>query len=102
MTKRTFLICAAAVLAASTLAACSPLSVVNAVSPGGASKAETAVRYGSDARNMLDIYRPKSGAASAPVIVFFYGGNWVSGKRSDYAFVGRARAARGVVGGVAG
>jgi acetyl esterase/lipase len=97
MKKRTFLISAAAVLAAGALAGCSPLSVVNAVSPGGASNAETSIRYGSDARNMLDIYRPKTGAATAPVIVFFYGGNWVSGKRSDYAFVGRALAARGFV-----
>jgi acetyl esterase/lipase len=31
------------------------------------------------------------------VVVFFYGGNWVSGERADYAFVGRALASRGIV-----
>ena len=97
MTRRLFLTCAAAVLAAAALAACSPLGVVNAISPDGDSSASTAIRYGSDPRNMLDIYRPQAGSAPAPVIVFFYGGNWVSGKRSDYAFVGRALAARGFV-----
>jgi len=100
MTKRTFLICAGALAGAATLAACSPLAVVNAVSPEGASSAVEAIRYGTDPRNMLDIYRPntpRAGGGAAPVIVFFYGGNWVSGKRSDYAFVGRALAARGFV-----
>jgi len=87
----------AGVLLAGALAACSPLSVVNAVSPGGAVQATSALRYGTDPRNTLDVYRPAAGARDAPVIVFFYGGNWVSGKRQDYAFVGRALAARGFV-----
>lgn len=98
MNKSIYLI-GAILLAGASLVACSPLAVVNAVSPGGASQATDAIRYGSDPRNMLDIYQPKAGAGkgAAPVIVFFYGGNWVSGKRSDYAFVGRALAARGFV-----
>jgi acetyl esterase/lipase len=83
------------------LAACSPLAVVNAVSPVAGTQATASIAYGADARNRLDIYRPpadkvKAGVA-APVIVFFYGGNWVSGQRADYAFVGRALAARGYV-----
>jgi acetyl esterase/lipase len=32
-----------------------------------------------------------------PVIVFFYGGGWVSGDRGDYGFAGRAFAAQGFV-----
>jgi acetyl esterase/lipase len=91
------LIYGATVLLAGALAACSPLSVVNAVSPGGAVQATSALRYGQDPRNTLDVYRPAAGGHDAPVIVFFYGGNWVSGKRGDYAFVGRALAARGFV-----
>ncbi|KQQ96726.1 alpha/beta hydrolase [Massilia sp. Leaf139] len=89
--------CTTALLLAAALAACSPLSVLNAVSPAGAVQSSTANRYGSDLRNMLDIYRPPAQAGKAPVIVFFYGGNWVSGDRADYAFVGRALAARGFV-----
>ena len=87
----------AGILLAGALAACSPLSVVNAVSPGGTVQATSALRYGLDPRNALDVYRSAAGGQNAPVIVFFYGGNWVSGKRGDYAFVGRALAARGFV-----
>jgi acetyl esterase/lipase len=86
-----------AALLTSLLAACSPLALVNAVSPGGAAEASQGIRYGAGERRLLDVYRPKTNAAQAPVIVFFYGGNWVSGERKDYAFVGRALAARGYV-----
>ena len=89
--------CAAAVLFAGAVAACSPLAVVNAVSPAGAVQATPAIRYGLDPRNMLDVYRPAATVKNAPVIVFFFGGNWVSGERGDYAFVGRSLAARGFV-----
>ena len=87
-----------AVLAlAAFLSACSPLSLVNAVSPNGDTRASTDVPYAQGERRMLDVYRPASGATAAPVIVFFYGGNWVSGSRKDYAFVAQALAARGFV-----
>ena len=83
--------------AVSVLSGCSPLSLVNAVSPGGSDRSVASVAYGANPRQTLDIYRPEGGAGKAPVIVFFYGGNWVSGERADYAFVGRALAARGFV-----
>lgn len=82
---------------ATLVAGCSRLSLVNAVSPSGADRSVTSAAYGANPRYTLDIYRPESGADSAPVIVFFYGGNWVSGERKDYAFVGHALAARGFV-----
>ena len=82
---------------ATALSACSPLKLVNAVSPDGDARATHAVHYGSGERNKLDIYQPATTTAAAPVIVFFYGGNWVSGKREDYAFVGQALAKRGFV-----
>ena len=81
--RKTIFMAGAILLAAGALVACAPLAVINAVSPGGASVATNAIRYGSDPRNSLDIYRPKAGDGPAPVIVFFYGGNWVSGKRSN-------------------
>jgi acetyl esterase/lipase len=79
------------------LAACSPLRALNALSPGGASQATAGIPYGSNPRHKLDIYTPNGGAAGAPVIVFFFGGNWTTGDRADYAFVGRALASRGIV-----
>lgn len=79
------------------LAACSPLGALNALSPGRDLQSKADVPYGTNVRQRLDIYAPEKAAANAPVVVFFYGGNWVRGERSDYAFVGRALAARGFV-----
>jgi len=98
MTRFPLALSGAALLAAVlALSACSPLSLVNAVSPAGDATATTALAYAPGERHMLDVYRPAAQAGRAPVIVFFYGGNWVSGDRADYAFVGRALAARGFV-----
>ena len=88
---------AATVLVVGGLSACSPLGVINAVSPGNALQADADVAYGLKSRQRLDVYRPASASHSSPVIVFFYGGNWNSGERADYAFVGRALAKRGFV-----
>ena len=79
------------------LAACSPLGTLNALSPGRALKVQADVAYGVGPRHKLDIYAPDSSQASAPVVVFFYGGNWTRGERKDYAFIGRALASRGFV-----
>ncbi len=78
------------------LAACSPLSVLNALTPNGSSEVMHDVAYGSLARQKLDIYMPEVSIRPAPVVVFFYGGNWNSGNRADYAFVGHALASRGM------
>ncbi len=56
------------------------------------------VPFGGHPRQRLDIYAPRQGrAAGRPVLVFFYGGNWDSGDKHDYAFAGRAFAALGYV-----
>lgn len=44
----------------------------------------------------LDVYRPRA-ARQAPVVVFFYGGSWKSGKRPWYRWAGEALARRGMV-----
>lgn len=44
----------------------------------------------------LDVYRPRD-ARHAPVVVFFYGGSWKSGKRQWYRWAGEALAKRGLV-----
>lgn len=93
----TVLLAAAIALLAGALSACSPLSILNAVSPDGAADKAASISYAPGERHMLDVYRPSAGTSAAPVIVFFYGGNWVSGARADYAFVGQALAARGFV-----
>ena len=84
-------------LLAAGLAACSPLGALNALSPGGASQVTANLAYGPLPRQQLDVYAPKGHAGLSPVVVFFYGGNWSSGERADYAFVGHALASRGYV-----
>jgi acetyl esterase/lipase len=78
------------------LAACSPLRTLNALTPANDGTATRDVTFASGLQ--LDVYRPAAAMAiPAPVVVFFYGGNWRSGTRADYAFVGKALAARGIV-----
>ncbi|UOD30543.1 alpha/beta hydrolase [Massilia violaceinigra] len=79
------------------LAACAPLPTLNALSPGSALRSGSGLAYGENARHRLDVYSPEDAGASAPVVVFFLGGNWTKGEREDYAFVGRALASRGMV-----
>jgi acetyl esterase/lipase len=88
-------ICLAAVTVA--LSACSSLEffVANAPVPFGSFRRATDLAYGTDARQRLDVYSPKSG--QHPVVLFLYGGSWIEGKKSQYAFVGAALAARGYV-----
>jgi len=46
----------------------------------------------------LDVYRPTTAAAAgAPVVVFFYGGSWRRGSRSQYRFVGQRLAENGIL-----
>ena len=55
------------------------------------------VSYGTGPRHTLDIYVPEKLTASAPVVVFFYGGGWESGAKEMYRFIGYALAAQGLV-----
>lgn len=79
------------------LVGCSPLKVLNAFTPGGTFNKTADLSYGNDPRNRLDVYTPIDAPADAPVVVFFYGGSWNTGSRSDYSFVGEALASRGIV-----
>ena len=77
------------------LAACSPLRIVNAVVPDDGVDVIPDLAYGNAPRQMLDIYRPKNATQPLPVVLFFYGGSWKRGQRTDYAFVGQALAREG-------
>jgi acetyl esterase/lipase len=52
--------------------------------------------YGEDPRQQLDVIAPRTGE-NLPVVVFWYGGSWTAGRKSEYRFVGDALAKRGVV-----
>jgi acetyl esterase/lipase len=95
--NKTLLGIAAGLAVLGGIVACSPLGTLNALSPGRDLRAQADVPYGSNARHRLDIYKPEKEAGPAPVVVFFFGGNWTAGERASYAFVGRALASRGYV-----
>ncbi len=79
------------------LQGCSPLALLNGWVPSSTYSVKTDVSYGPLARHQLDVYRPGAAQGAVPVVVFFYGGNWDSGARADYLFVGEALAAQGYV-----
>ena len=88
---------AALLLGCAALAGCSAPDLVNALTPRDGYAVRRDVAYGEDARRRLDVYVPNDAAADAPIVVFFYGGNWQSGDRGDYRFVAQAFASRGYV-----
>lgn len=94
---------AAVLLLVTLVTACSPLGMLNRLTPTAAYIATTDLEYGTDPRERLDVYRPRPPADAQaprdghPVVVFFYGGTWVSGDRRDYKFIGEALAAQGIV-----
>ncbi len=57
------------------------------------------IAYGPDPVQKLDLYVPEDGAKPAPVVVFFFGGNWTQGypDKSIYRFVGDALTSKGLL-----
>jgi hypothetical protein len=48
-------------------------------------------------RQKLDIYTPITSDRKKPVVIFIYGGNWQTGAKSDYLFVGETLASHGFI-----
>jgi acetyl esterase/lipase len=74
------------------------LDGLDRVTPGtGATQLVSGQTFGRHGQS-LDIWaadaRP---TAKAPVLVFFYGGGWVKGERTEYGFAARAYASKGFV-----
>lgn len=92
---RILLFIIALLVAVGVFVACAPLSAFNTLVPhdGGVRKVARDVPYGEGPRRRLDVF--SNGAPDAPVMVFFYGGGWNSGKKADYAFAADAFASCG-------
>ena len=90
-------------LAAAALYLYSPpksLDVLNDFFPGdaGVARVATAIPFMPGPDGKLDVWTQRDPTAKKrPVVIFFYGGAWVKGRRIDYGFVGKAYAARGFV-----
>jgi acetyl esterase/lipase len=53
--------------------------------------------YGSDPRQHLDVYQPRTSQTAAPVVVFLYGGRWQHGSKNEYHLLGEAFTRQGLV-----
>ena len=78
-----------------SLPSCSVFDFVNAFNKNAYSEVQRNVSYGEHPKQKLDIYRPLTRSNHTVLFVFFYGGGWDSGSRSDYEFVGRSLASEG-------
>lgn len=97
MTSSAILALIAGLMLAALVSRCSPVGVLNALTPVSTYQLTKGISYGADPRQRLDIYQPQPPASGQPLVVFFYGGSWHRGDRKDYEFVGEALASRGVV-----
>ncbi len=79
------------------LSGCSPVSLLNVTVSEQGYSVHKNIAYATAPRQRLDIYVPDRLAKPAPVIVFFYGGSWNSGKKEDFLFVGQALASKGFI-----
>lgn len=95
---RSVLVSAAILVGSSLLTGCQAVlfSGLNATSSKQDVRVTRDVIFDSEYQLALDVFEPKD-ATDAPVVVFFYGGSWKSGKRQWYSWVGEALAKRGLV-----
>jgi len=82
------------------LGGCSALQVVNSVSKIYGAEVQEDIAFGQHPKLKYDLYLPDSANeefTTTPVIVFFYGGSWNKGDKSEYEFVGRRLASMGYI-----
>ena len=72
---------AAFLAAATVLAACAPVSILNGITPSSTFDRTKNVSFGEGDRDELDIYRAEKPKADAPVLMFVHGGSWDSGTK---------------------
>jgi acetyl esterase/lipase len=87
-----------ALIAAVVVVACGGIAFTAANAPAlfGEFHRSADVPYGTRPRQQLDVYSPWN-AKDKPIIVFWYGGGWDDGRKSQYRFVGAALAKAGYV-----
>jgi acetyl esterase/lipase len=71
------------------------VSVLSCCAPSAIRKKN--ITFDSQHKLQLDVYSPEKVETLRPVFVFIHGGRWNSGKKSQYKFLGRRMASKGVV-----
>ena len=92
--KKIFAICSLLLASACTSAG---LFAANFPSLFSSQKIMRDIDFGSEYGSKLDVYTPADVKPNMPVIVFFYGGKWEYGSKSDYRFAADAFTSRGYI-----
>ncbi len=77
----------------------SPAMLLNLGVPRTGYRVERDVAYGPHRRHRMDVYLPEHGGnrnSDAPAILFFYGGAFRAGRKSEYRFIGEALTKAGI------
>ncbi|HSM95210.1 MAG TPA: alpha/beta hydrolase [Rhizomicrobium sp.] len=75
----------------------STIAIVDALVPRRGYSVRKDIAYGARERQRLDVYVPDAVQSAAPVLVFFHGGSWQFGDKSQYRALGQAFASKGIV-----
>lgn len=75
---------------------CSPAALLNTTVARKGYRLTADIPYGEGPRRTLDLYEPEQPRGDGKAVLFFYGGAWDHGKKSDYLFVAQALAAHGL------
>src|SRR5688572_8193870 len=65
-------------------------------------RADLGLRFGSTPRQIVDLFAPKDGSASAPLAMFIHGGYWRSLEPATFSQLARGLNARGVTVAISG
>jgi acetyl esterase/lipase len=79
------------------LTGCTSLQLLNATVSHRGYMRTTNIPYSDDPRQKLDVYVPNKLRPNAKVVIFFYGGSWREGSKTDYRFVAQALTSRGFI-----
>ena len=75
----------------------SPAMMLNLTAPRSGYRLHRDLAYGEGPRQRFDLYLPEKISSPAPVLLFFYGGAFRAGRKSEYRVMGEAFASRGIV-----
>jgi acetyl esterase/lipase len=75
----------------------SPAMMLNLTVPRSTSRVHLDLPYGYGPRRRFDFYLPKTVTEPAPVVLFFYGGAFRTGRKSEYRVIGEAFASKGII-----
>jgi len=75
----------------------SPAMLLNLTVPRSGYRVLRDIAYGAGPRHKFDLYLPERLSPPAPVLLYFYGGGFVAGRKSEYRFMGQALASKGII-----